>query len=373
MSQSLAPKADFLLPEGCAHLAAGGQTPFLASHLRALDRFARAKGAGLAGRDANLEVRHRVASRLAARLQCDADELGFPSSVAHGMALLAESLDWQPGDNVVMEAWEFPSVLYPWIAQRDKGVEIRAVAPTDWRVSPQQLGARVDDRTRIIALSHVSYLTGERHDVDAYREIADAVDAMLVVDASHSLGAVPVRAPTADFLFSCCYKWILGAQGVAVAYWNRERRPDWRPRMMGWHSVSPAAPLERAAGASLLDTGRVFEPGNPNYPGLYVLDNALEYLDRFPPRELQDHVLDLSRRVRAGLVDHGLEIMTPCAPEARAGNIAFATTEAPRIRSELEGRGVLVTGEDDRVRISTHLYNDTEDVSRGLAALREVL
>ena len=77
--------------------------------------------------------------------------------------------------------------------------------------------------------------------------------------------------------------------------------------------------------------------------------------------------------MRDGLLDLGLEVTTPGAPEERAGNTCFATTKAGQIRQALEARGVLVTGEDERVRISTHLYNDSDDIEQALAALSEVL
>src|SRR5690242_18426544 len=127
--QSLAPKADFLNLDGVTHLAAGAQTPSLKSHLDALRRFASTVGTGLRGEAAQAEVRARAAQRLARLLGCQWDDLGFPSSVAHGVGILAESLQWRPGDNVVMEAWEFPSLMLPWMALRDRGVELRLVAP----------------------------------------------------------------------------------------------------------------------------------------------------------------------------------------------------------------------------------------------------
>ena len=139
----------------------------------------------------------------------------------------------------MVEAWEFPSLINPWLAQRERGVEIRVLEPEGWRAPLEQVRDAVDDRTRVLALSHVSYLTGERHDLAAYSKIARDTGALFVVDSSHALGAVPVLAPLADFVFSCCYKWVLGIQGTAIAYWNRSRVPDWRPRMTGWHSVSP--------------------------------------------------------------------------------------------------------------------------------------
>jgi selenocysteine lyase/cysteine desulfurase len=367
--QSLAPKTDFLNLDGVTHLAAGAQTPSLKSHLDALRRFASTVGTGLRGEAAQAEVRARAAQRLARLLGCQWDDLGFPSSVAHGVGILAESIEWRPGDNVVMESWEFPSLMLPWMALRDRGVEVRLVAPDHWAAPLERVRGAIDERTRVLALSHVSFWTGERHDLAAYAQVARDAGALLVVDASHALGVVPVYAPHADFLFSCCYKWVLGVKGVAVAYWNRGRQPDWRPRTLGWHSVSPTPPLERGNGYAPLQTGAAFEPGNPAFVGLYVLDNALEYLLALGDAQLERQAVSLSAEVRSRLVGLGLDVMTPEPADRRAGNVCFKTAEAEKIRQVLEAEGVLVSGDSGRVRVSTHLYNDSADVERGMSAL----
>ena len=96
-------------------------------------------------------------------------------------------------------------------------------------------------------------------------------------------------------------------------------------------------------------------------------------MSRLTPESVEAHDLKLSGLVRDGLLDLGVEVTTPAAFAERAGNMCFATTKAPLIRQALEARGVLVTGEDDRVRISTHIYNNSADVEQVMADLAEVL
>lgn len=370
---SLAPKSDFLNLEGVTHLAAGGQTPPLRVHQAALERFLHAKGTGMRGHALNLETRARAADRVAQLIGCQADDVGFSSSVAHAVTLIAESMDWQPGDNVVMEQWEFPSLLNPWLALRERGVEVRLLQPEGWRAPLERVRAEVDERTRVLALSQVSYLTGERHDLEAYASIAHDAGAILLVDSSHALGAVSIPSEHADFVVSCCYKWVLGVQGVAVTYWNRRRLPEWRPRSTGWHSSPSIMPLERGRANDALATGIVFEPGNPSFAGIYLLDSSLEYLLSYGIEAIERHVVALNGELRWRVAELGLPVMTPEEPAQRAGNVSFSADDAPRIRAALEAEGVLVTGEDGRVRISTHLYNDLADVERGVEVLAKVV
>jgi len=372
--EALVPKSDFLGLEQVANLAAGGETPFLKSHLDVLRWFAEQKSQGMAGRERIVERRDAAAAKLAQLLGCRPDDIGFAGSVADGVGMVAQSLDLRPGDNVVMERWEFPSVLYNWLKWRDRGVEIRFLEPEDgiYCAPLEVVRKAVDQRTRVLAVSHVSYFTGERHDLAAYGRVARDAGALLLVDATHALGAVPVHAPHADFLFSACYKWILGTHGVGICYWNRERRPDWRPNEMGWHSVEWQDAQERGGSYTQVATGAAFEPGNPPFIGVCVLDNALDYVLRVGIERIERHVLALSGELHQGLSALGIPLLTPAAAEQRAGNVAFEVGDEAAWRAGLEAHDMLTWTSDRRVRISTHLYNDSRDVQRAIAAVADV-
>jgi selenocysteine lyase/cysteine desulfurase len=367
----LVPTSDFLHLDHVTHLAGGGQTPFLVRAQAALDRFAHAKGRGLAGQRSNDAVQASVAGKVAALLGAQPDDIGFPSSVAHGVSLIADGIDWREGDNVVMERWEFPSLMNPFLAQRRRGVEVRTVTPEPgtMRAPLARFAEAIDAKTRVVAVSHVSYLTGERHDLEAYAALAKKVGALFVVDASHALGSVPVHAPVADLLVGCCYKFLLGIHGAAIAYWNRARIPDWRPALTGWHSVDWRPPFETPGDVGTKSTGQVFEPGNPAYASLYVLDESLGYLQQVGFDRVFAHTLALSGELRAKLMARGLPVITPEPASERAGSIAFLADEPHAIRRRLEEAGVLVTGELGRVRASAHLYNTPADLDRLLAVL----
>ncbi len=369
----MVPTTDFVNLDGVTHLAAGGQSPVLNSTLPALERAARAKGTGLAGQRLNEAARARVASKVAALIGAEPGDIGFPSSVAHGVGLVAESIDWRPGDNVVMERWEFPSLMNPFLAQVRHGVELRTVPPTGWQAPLARFAQAIDSRTRVVAVSHVSYLTGERHDLEAYAALARKAGALFVVDASHALGSVKVDAAVADVLVGCCYKFMLGVHGVAIASWNRRRLPDWRPRLTGWHSTEARPPLEEPGELHVKSTGQAFEPGNPAYPALHVLDASLDYLAAIGMARIEAHTLAMSGALRRRLTALGLPVMTPEPAAARAGSIAFEHADPEAIRETLEAARVLVTGEYGRVRASVHAYTTDDDLITATEAVREAL
>src|SRR6185437_12545338 len=136
----------------------------------------------------------------------------------------------------------------------------------------------VDARTRIVSVSQVSYLTGQRLNMPAVADIAWQAGARLIVDATHALGVVPVDANLCDFLVSSCYKWLLAVHGAGVFVWNRSRVTDLRPASLGWHSVARRGGIGHPTDVILRPDADRFEVGNPSLPSIYVLNNALTRL-----------------------------------------------------------------------------------------------
>ncbi|MGE3272785.1 MAG: aminotransferase class V-fold PLP-dependent enzyme [Chloroflexota bacterium] len=368
---ALAPKSDFIGVEERVHLAAGGETPFLKSHVEALTRYALDKSAGLPGRVRQLAIHDRARERAATLLGVQKDEVAFLPSTSDGVNMVAQTIDFKPGDNVVVETIEFPSDVYPWLLRQSQGVEVRFVGQ-GFEVPPGALEAAIDGRTRAVALSHVSYLTGVRHNLASVAEAAHKVGAVFIVDASHALGVVPVEARLADFVFSCTYKWQLGTTGIAIGFWNRQRQPDWAPTMAGWMSAKPVhgeGEMRRHQFTPRDDAMRM-TMGNPSLSGAYVVDNGLKYLLDYGIEKIEAHAVELSGQLREGLVELGLEVLTPEDPSRRAGNVCIARSDGPRFLELLGERGVLVWEADGRVRYSAHLYNDSADVERAIEASR---
>lgn len=362
-------KDEFLGIESVAHLAAGGEAPALRSHVAAATRFLCDKSAGMPGRQRLFETAAAVKELLANLLSRQASEIAFLYNATEGLFVAASGIDWRPGDNVVTALTEFPSVQHSWRQRPD--IEVRpvgkALVPT-----LDELCSAVDRRTRVIAVSHVSYLTGARWDLTALREIADQVGARLVVDASHALGVVPVPGELCDAVVSCCYKWLLGAHGVGVLFVNADRWPDLAPPWLGWYSI------ERESGPGAAHFTRKqsierFETGNYSFASLYLLEAGLRTLARVGTAAIEEHVLALGGALREQLSRLGCDVLTPPKPERRAGNIAIAVSDPAKLEQSLRAAGVVTWSGNGRLRLSVHAYNDESDIARAAAALKQIL
>src|SRR5687767_3735149 len=189
----LLPKSHFVGLEHIAHLCTGGEAPWLQSHDDACRRFGQLKSQAMAGRDAIFAVYSRAKQRVATLLHTTPDRIAFLAHASEGLNQAVAAIDWRPGDNAVVADLEFPSLVFPLSRLRGSGVETRLVRARDHYVSLDDIAAAVDDRTRLLLVSHVSYLTGQRLDLARCAEIAraHAPGALLAVDATHSLGIAP--------------------------------------------------------------------------------------------------------------------------------------------------------------------------------------
>ncbi len=178
----------------------------------------------------------RTSARL---LGAEPAEIALVRNTTEGINLVAEGFPWQPGDNVVTLADEFPSNQYPWLNLASRGVETRRVAVTEGRVEIERLAAACDARTRIVSVSWVGYASGWRNDLDALVELAHCRGAYLFVDAIQGLGVFPldVRKTPIDFLAADGHKWLLGPEGAGIFYLRREHLELLRPLGLGWNSV----------------------------------------------------------------------------------------------------------------------------------------
>ncbi len=344
--------ADFRIEPGVAHLCAAGESAFLRAHDLAFADFAADTSRAEAGRDRQFARERKARGQAAGLFGVDESEIGFVSNVAEGVSILAESLAWVEGDNVHVDAIEFPSVALPFAM---RGIE---------------LSPRIDTRTKVVAVSYVSYLTGERRDLAALREAADREGALLAVDFTQSAGVLPAEAHLADFAFSACYKFLLGCTGVAIAYWNRGRQPGWAPRSGGWNSVELADLPDYPVPAVPRPDATRFTRGNPALPSVYVLSSALDYLARCDRGVLAAHVEALAGELLDGLAGMGIEPLTPREPARRGPSVSFPAAEPQSLARRLAARSVLAWGGQGRLRFSFHGYNGSRDVEQALSALR---
>ena len=169
----------------------------------------------------------------------ETEQVAVTTSVTEALSQIAWSLRPESGSNVVSIDLEFPTVTYPWMrVARDTGAEVRLVsaAGDPDNLSFEALAEAVDRRTAAISVSHVQYSTGFRYQLEELSELAETNGALLIVDASQSLGAVPIDLSSVriDALLCAGYKWLCGPFGAALCYVGERLLERLDPPFVGW-------------------------------------------------------------------------------------------------------------------------------------------
>ena len=362
-------RREFVGLEDVAHLCTGGEAPWLRSHTAACERFGALKSGGMAGREEMFRIGERARARAARILGVAPGELAFLAHSSEGLNQAVRSVEWRAGDNVVFADLEYPSLVYPGAMLRERGVEPRVVRTRGHYLSIDDLAAHVDRRTRLVLVSLVSYLTGQRLDLARCADIAHGVGARLAVDATHAAGVVPVPGGVCDFVVSSCYKWLLATHGVGLFGYSARRVGDLVPATVGWHSVGHRGGTTDPLAMPWRPDASRLEAGNPSLLGLAVLDNALARLEGLAPEAVERHAKGLGGRLIEGLRSRGFTVLTPEAPAERAGNVCFLADDAAGLAGRLAEQRVLVWGGEGRIRVSPHVHCDADDVERFFEAL----
>jgi selenocysteine lyase/cysteine desulfurase len=312
-------------------------------------------------------------ARLSSFLGCEAGELAFTSSTSEGIIRAAEALRWKRGDNVVVPAGSFPALVYPWFPLREDGVEVRVVEAKDgvW-ASEEEVLAAADRRTRVVAVSWVSFRTGNRYDLAALGEGCRALGALLCVDGMQGVGAlgVDLGGSGVDFLAFQPVKWIPAPSGLGIFFCRKELLPELRTRHLGWTSAARQG-LEDLTDFGLppWPTARRYEGGSVPPLQVICLEAALELLMRLGAERTEERVQRLGGLLAGGLEARGYRVVTPLEPARRAGITAFEACDPHGLVERLREAGIVVAVREGRIRASTHFYNDEGDVERLLEAL----
>jgi selenocysteine lyase/cysteine desulfurase len=301
------------------------------------------------------------------------DDVCFVSNTSAGIGLVAEGFPWQPGDNLVTAAEEFPSNLYPWMNLQGRGVEVRVVQSRGNRLAIDDIRSAMDSRTRLLTLSAVEFASGFRNDLAALGELCRSRGVFFFVDAIQALGAVPldVQALPIDALAADGHKWMLGPEGAGIAFVRREWAERLRPVMIGWNSVIHPFNYNEIHFTLKPHAGK-WEGGAYNVPGVAALGASLQLL-------LDAGIDQVWRRVEA-VTDHlcdraaaaGLEVFSSRAGGEKSGIVSVIKPghDPAALMKRCRAAGVIVNNRHHRLRVSPHAYNTEEEIDRFLDAVK---
>jgi selenocysteine lyase/cysteine desulfurase len=292
-------------------------------------------------------------------------ELAFMRSTSDGALLIANGLDWRAGDEVILSDNEFGANAYPWLHLRDRGVSVKLIRTPHARLSVSTLERMRTPRTRLVAVSYVSFNDGYRHDLRAIGRWCRDNGILLAVDAIQGFGHLPLElnAWKIDFCYFGVAKWLLSPQGLSVVFVRAELVERLRPVLCSWRSVeSPMRFLDYAQ--PLAAGAQRFEAATINYPAVVAFGESLRILAASGLAALERHVLALGDRLIRGATAAGVEVLSDTDPRTRSGIILLGRRKrsVEELMRRAAARRVGVTIREDGVRVSPHGYNDETDI-----------
>ena len=242
----------------------------------------------------------------------------FTKNTTESINTVAYGLDWKKGDHIITSTTEHHSNLLPWTRLRGKGVDVTVVDSEETGiVPPERVEEAITEKTRLIAIGHISNFFSSIQDIPAYIKMAKKHGVMLLVDAAQSLGEVKLDFTPSDIDFICApgHKGLLGPQGTGILYVKKPE--DLTPMFVGGGTVTRVT----KDSFSFDEIPSRFEYGTPNIPGVIGLGRAIEYVECLGVENIESHVTGLSRLCAKRLAE--IPQVDIYGPRERASIVSF--------------------------------------------------
>ena len=333
----------------------------------------------------------RVRGRFAKHINAaSAEEVAFTKNVTEGIAAIAASIDWQPGDNVIIcPEIEHPANVYAWLNLQRRGVEIRMVTARAGMMPVDEMIGRIDARTKAVTCATVSFAPGFRTDLATLGAACRKRGVMLVVDAAQSIGVLAddVQKLSIDAYAASTQKGLCGLYGMGLLYCREECAERLQPAYLSRFGVDLGDASEADIGSfeyRLARGARRFDLGNYNFTAAVNVDVTLDYLAQFGQPAIERYVVDLGHRLAHGLLELGLPVsggkpgahlahIITIGDLAAGGHDSTSDTRMQSLYDYLVDRDVKLSIRRGVLRFSLHLYNTSSDVERVIGLAKEWL
>jgi kynureninase len=323
------------------------------------------------------EIPVEVGNEIAPLINAGVGEIVMMPNVTIAQTAVLSSIDFtKERDTVVMTELDFPSVRYAYseMAQR-LGARVVVVRSDDGlTIDRDKLLAAIDERTRLVAVSHVLFRSAYLMDADAICSRAHEVGALVSLDSFHAVGIVPVdvKRSKADFLTGGALKWLCGGPGACFLYVSPGIRDQLKPALTGWQAHSRPFAFED----TMEYTSGAFRwlNGTPVIPALYAAAEGPKILLRAGVAAIREKSVRLTSRLIELADERGYTVNAPRDPARRGGTVAIDVPHGYEVTQHLLSRNILV---DYRVgagiRIAPHFFTREDELDEAVSEIDKAL
>ena len=336
---------------------------------------------GAAEFDADAEKNGMIPLRTATAklLECPISDVCVSSSATEILCSLAWAIAPKKGTNIVSTRASFSSTVYPWKRVAEEfGAGLRlAQHDENYYTKTDDILHLIDKDTAVVTLSHVEYACGQRYNLESFAKAAHDVGALFIVDATQSMGMVPINAQNtgADAIVASGYKWLRGTYGAAVGY----IAPSIQllsPGIIGFRSHKDIWNM-KAERLELPEDASRFEFTTIHFGAALGLAASIDEITNLGIQKVWERDLELTDILIESVLEKGLEIASPTNDEERSSIVSIkmpAGFDTGEVVGKLQDDyGILVTNRSGFLRVSPHIDNNSKEIDFFLTSLFEIL
>ena len=305
----------------------------------------------------------------------DPDRIAIIPSASYGIGTVAKNLPIKRGEHILIAAEQFPSNYYPWQALcADTGAEIKVIGPEkDFADRGKKWNTKfleaINTKTKAVAIAHTHWADGTLFDLEALRQRTKEVGALLVIDGTQSVGALPfnVQKIQPDALICAAYKWLLGPYSIALAYYG-EYFDQGKPIEENWINR-----LDSENFSGLVNYESRYQPGalrfgvgeQSNFILAPMALKAISQVNRWHPENIQEYCRTISEPAIGTLRERGFLIEAlPYRASHLFGIRHPGKIDFESLKLKFQKSNIHVSFRGDSIRVSPHVYNDAADLHR---------
>ncbi len=324
------------------------------------------------------EVPRRLRAALGKLTGAAPEDIILGNSTTYGLDLLANGMQWQRGDEVLVVDGDFPADVFPWLILRNQGVTVRFIKARAGGVEPQQLALEISPQTRLFCTSWVNSFSGRAIDVAGIGQVCRDNNVLFVLNAAQGLGArvLDVQVLAVDAITCCGFKWLCGPYATGFCWLTPALRESLTSRHAYWLAMQAGKPLDKMRDYSLRnDLGaRAWDVFcTANFLNFVPWTAAIEYLLQARPANIASYDERLVTQLLQDLDEDRFELISPPTGPQRSTLIVMRPRKetAGAWKERLSVAGFDIAVREGNLRISPHLHNSHENIAKLVSALQK--
>ena len=300
-------------------------------------------------------------------------------SVSYGMATVARNLKIGSGEKIIVAAEQFPSNYYPWQSLcQETGAAVKITEPptvlsSRGKIWNERILDAIDSTTKAVAIGNVHWADGTLFQLDEIRKRTREVGALLIVDGTQSVGALPfdVEKIQPDALVCAGYKWLLGPYSIGLAYYG-EYFDDGKPIEESWINRLNSEDFSSLViyDSSYQEGSLRYEVGeHSNFILVPMMLKAVQQLNRWGIANIQRYCQRISKGPVASLEDKGYWIEDENYRGGHLFGIRLLGKDPQKIKTALHKNNIYVSFRGDAIRVAPNVYNNEKDMNKLVKAL----